>query len=154
MKSAALIFLAATLLACSSSTLAEPPVPAVPEFDGNSLTRALSVADQTGRNVFVEYSSPDCPFSRKMWQTTMVRPEVKELMKDVVYVRIRKNSNPGAFEARWGERNTPTFLVLKPDGSEVGPIVTGLVKTSDFERYVAWAKTGEGPEPAFRTGGS
>ena len=133
-----LITLLPLLVACASSGPGkEPRTPAVPEFDGNSLTRALIVADATHRNVLIEYSSESCPFSGKMSERTLTDPDVKDGLREVVYVQVRKGRNSRAFEARWGERKTPTYLVLRPDGSEAGSIVTGLISTKDFVRYVA-----------------
>lgn len=155
LRFAILFVVLAALVACSSSDVPEEPrTPAEPEFDGASLTRALSVAEATGRNVLVEYSSESCPFCQKMEKGALSDPEVKAGLGEVVYVRIRKGENSGAFEARWGERKTPTFLVLKPDGSEASSLVTGSVSTRDFRRFVSWAKLAEGPEPALKTGGS
>ncbi len=151
----ALITLLPLVASCASSgTGQEPRTAAVPEFDGNSLTRALSVADATHRNVLIEYSSEICPFSRKMARRALSDTGVKAGLAEVVYVQVRKGRNSRAFEARWGERKTPTYLVLRPDGSEAGSIVTGLISTRDFVRYVAWARTADGPEPALKTGGS
>ncbi len=150
-----LITLLPLVASCASSGPGkEPRTAAVPEFDGNSLTRALSVADATHRNVLIEYSSEICPFSRKMARRALSDTGVKAGLAEVVYVQVRKGRNSRAFEARWGERKTPTYLVLRPDGSEAGSIVTGLISTRDFVRYVAWARTADGPEPALKTGGS
>ena len=141
--------------ACSSTVREdEPRTPAEPEFDGPSITRALAVADATGRNVLIEYSSESCPFCRKMESGALSDPGVKAGLAEVVYVRVRKGQSSESFEARWGERATPTFLVLTPDGAEASSLVTGSVSTRDFTRFVAWAKTAEGPEPALNAGGS
>ena len=143
------------LLACSSASPDQNPhTPAVPEFDGDSITRALAVADATGRNVLIEYSSESCPSCQMMEERALSDPGVKAGLAEVVYVRVRKGENSESFEARWGERKTPTFLVLAPDGGEVSSLVTGSVGTRDFTRFVAWAKTAEGPEPILKTGGS
>ncbi len=152
---AALLGVLSLLATCSSAGPAdEPRTPAEPEFDGTSLTRALIVADATGRNVLIEYSSESCPFSRKMTERALSDPKVKAALADVVYVRVRKGENSEAFEARWGERKTPTFLVLSPSGAEASSLVTGSVRTKDFARFVVWAKTAKGAEPALKTGGS
>jgi thioredoxin-related protein len=151
----ALLGLLPLLLACASAAAVdEPRSPAEPEFDGHSLTRALAVAGATGRNVLIEYSSESCPFCRKMAAGALSDPVVKERLAEVVYVRVRRGENSESFEARWGERPTPTFLVLSPDGAEASSLITGSVGTRDFTRFVAWAKTAEGPEPALKTGGS
>jgi thioredoxin-related protein len=151
----AILGLFSLLAACSSAgSTDEPRTPAEPEFDGTSLTRALSVADATGRNVLVEYSSESCPFCQKMEKGALSDPKVKAGLAEVVYVRVRKGENSESYEARWGKRKTPTFFVLKPDGSEASSLVTGSVGTKDFTRFVAWAKTAEGPEPVLKKGGS
>jgi hypothetical protein len=89
-----------------------------------------------------------------MEKGALADPQVKAALAEVVYVKITKGEDSEAFEARWGESKTPTFLVLRPDGSEASSLIVGSVGTKDFRRFVAWAKTAEGPEPKLKTGGA
>ena len=141
--------------ACASSRTA-PRARAVaePELRGAELAAALSVARSTGRNVLVEYTDLDCGASRRMQTHALADPQVKAKLKSVVYVRMIKGESAAGFEQRFGEKGTPTFIVLRPDGTTPGSLVTGEIGTSDFLNYLAWARTTEGPEPDFTPGGT
>ena len=141
------------LSACASSRgHAVARAVAVPEINGQSLALALSVARATGRNVLVEYADDDCSASRDMQPPALSDPRVKAELKSVVYLRVVKGVNATDFEARFGERATPTIIVLRPDGTTPGSLVTGEIGTSDFLNYIAWARTTDGPEPDFTPG--
>jgi len=148
-----LLLLPLGLSACASSYgVSEAKAVAVPEISGHSLSLALSVARATGRNVLVEYADEDCSASRNMQHHALSDPRVKEQLKSVVYLRVMKGVNARDFEARFGQRATPTIIVLRPDGTTPGSLVTGEIGTSDFLNYLAWARTTDGPEPGFTAG--
>ena len=148
-----LLPLSLALSACAASrSVPVAKAVAVPEISGQGLALALSVARATGRNVLVEYADDDCSASRDMQHHALSDPRVKEQLKSVVYLRVVKGVNAGDFEARFGERATPTIIVLRPDGTTPGSLVTGEIGTSDFLNYLAWARTTEGPEPGFNAG--
>lgn len=150
-----LILLALVLAVVSCASNGRPPrarAVAIPELRGPELAMALSVAKSTGRNVLVEYTDEDCGADRRMQERTLTDPVVKERLKSVVYVRMIKGESAAEFEDRFGERGTPTFIVLKPDGTTPGSLVTGEIGTEDFRNYLAWARTARGPEPEFTPG--
>jgi thioredoxin-related protein len=121
----------------------------------SSIEKALAEAEKTGRNVVVEYYAASCNFCRQMDRKAYADPRVqKALGKDVVYVRLHQDKNAGEFEKRWGRKGTPTFVVLKPDGTQIGKSLTGIISASEFLKYLAWAKSGQGNQPEIKTGGS
>jgi len=77
----------------------------------------------------------------------------KALDDDVVYVRVEQGVAAGEFEKRWGVQPTPSVITLDPEGEPLGTMVNGQVGPADFLQYVAWARTGEGPQPAIGVGG-
>ncbi len=150
-------FILLTLLlgvsACASDrTTPRARAVAVPELRGPELAMALSVAKSTGRNVLVEYTDEDCRASLRMRERALADPEVIAKLKSVVYVRMIRGESAAGFEERFGERGTPTWIVLRPDGTTPGSLVTGEIGTEDFRNYLAWARTTEGPEPGFTRG--
>jgi thiol:disulfide interchange protein len=147
-----LLTLLLLLPACAGTPGPPARAVAVPEVRGQDLSAALSVARSTGRNVLVEYADEDCRASRHMESSTLAEPEVKAKLESVVYVRLIKGETAAEFERRFGERGTPTFVVLRPDGTTPGSLVTGEIAVSDFLAYLSWARTAQGPEPELTKG--
>ncbi|MBD3161786.1 MAG: hypothetical protein GF328_06740, partial [Candidatus Latescibacteria bacterium] len=85
------------------------------------LTRALALASRADRNVLVEYYSPSCTFCRRMEQDVFASEEVRAALREVVHVRMTKGKNATPFEMRWRNAGTPTFVVLRSDGRQLGP---------------------------------
>ncbi len=157
-----MIVLAAALTACSKSTsgngtapaggdaaAAAAPAgpPAAPEVRGGSLRDALAKGEATGRNVLVEYWSDTCPYCSQMERGALSDERVKQALPGVVYVRLTKDKDGESFVKRFGAQPTPSYVVMKPDGSALGSIVSGVVAADAFAAYVTWAKTGEGTPP-------
>ena len=152
-QSLVLLTLLLAVSACASTaTSPRARAVAIPELRGPELAMALSVARSTGRNVLVEYTDEGCSADRRMQERTLTDPEVKDRLKSVVYVRLIKGESAAGFEERFGERGTPTFIVMRPDGTTPGSLVTGEIGTEDFRNYLAWARTARGPEPEFTPG--
>ena len=127
---------------------------AVKPIEGKSLTEALALAEAASKNLLVEYWDESCPWCEKMDDQTLGDPAVQKALGKVLYVRLEKGGTGEAFAARWGESGTPSYVVMKPDGSVPGNVLTGLVAKQDFLTYLAWAETTTGPEPSPTTGGS
>jgi hypothetical protein len=142
------------LLACSATGGGAATSAAVPDVREGGLEEAIALARLTDRNILVAYTSRNCSAYRKMEHRALSDARVKSGLKSVVYVRLVKGQNAALFEERYGERDTPTFLVLDSEGRPAGNLVTGGIATTDFVRYVAWAKTIVGPEPEFASGGT
>jgi thiol:disulfide interchange protein len=81
-------------------------------------------------------------------------PEVGEAIGSVVYLRLRQDENGKPFEDRWGRAGTPSFVVLRPDGSVAGKMLTGFIDVGDFLVFLDWAATLESDQPEIKTGGS
>jgi thiol:disulfide interchange protein len=126
----------------------ESTVPAV------DMEKVLAEAGESGRNVLVEYYSKSCSFCRQMDRETYSDGDVKKALEGVVYVRLHQKKNADWFEARWGKQGTPTFVVLKPDGTQIGKSLTGIIDVANFLTFLDWAKSGEGDQPEIKTGGS
>ena len=130
----------------------EPREPvAAPPVD---MTQVLADAAADGRNVLIEYTSESCNFCEQMDSETHTDVGVKAALEGVVYVRLHQDRNAEWFESRWDGMGTPTFVVLKPDGTQIGKSLTGVIKAPDFVRFVDWAKSGDGEPPAIKPGGS
>jgi thiol:disulfide interchange protein len=121
--------------------------------DAGSLEEALSLAKRTDRPVLVEYASETCPYCRQMEAQVLSTPEVKKALEQVVFFRAVKGKTADAFEKAWGTPPTPSYAVLRPDGSAMGTLTSGVIAKSDFLSYIDWAVSGRGPMPTFRTGG-
>ena len=130
-----------------------PAGPAPSVVTETSLDRALEKAKETGRNVLVVYASETCPYSRQMDSQTFADASVKAAMADFVVLRFEQGENSTEFENRWGRQPTPTVVTLDADGAPRGTMLNGVVAKADFLAYVAWAKTGEGAQPATKVGG-
>lgn len=118
------------------------------------MTKALAIASNADRNVLVEYYSGSCRFCRRMENDVFTSGAVQKALRDVVYVRMTKGVDADAFEMRWRNAKTPSFVVLRPDGRQLGPMVAGALKEGAFLKYVAWAKEGKGALPAMKRGGT
>jgi len=123
--------------------------------ESGEIAKALAEAKASGRNVVIEYYAASCKFCRQMDRRAYADDRVKEALKGVVYLRLHQGKNAGDFEKRWGRRKgTPTFVVLKPDGTQIGSSLTGIIAAADFLKYLKWAETGDGNQPEIKTGGS
>jgi thioredoxin-related protein len=118
-----------------------------------SLAAAREKAKSAGRNILVVYGSESCPWSRQMDEGTLADDDVRAMLRSFVYLRIQQGKNAEEFEKAWGKQPTPTVVTLDADGKPIGKMVNGVVKKADFLAYASWAKTGNGPQPGFATGG-
>jgi thioredoxin-related protein len=120
-----------------------------------SLSEAMEVARKEGKNILVEYTDAKCPYCRQMNSQTLALTDVKaSIAENVVWVRYDVQEDASEFESKWGKMPTPTFVVLNSAGEKLGAPISGVVSAAAFKSYVSWAKTGEGPVPSFKTGGS
>lgn len=145
------LFLLGILALAPACAAPRPSATATPE---PGLDDALARAGRSGRNVMVLYESDSCSWCAKMEREVFSLPEVGRALEGVEFVRVRREGDPAAFEARWGKPGTPSFVVLRPDGSQAGDLVAGAMGSDDFLAYVAWAERAEGPAPALRLFGS
>ena len=96
--------LLATLIAASSSLLAEPkPGDPAPDFSLTDLHgQKHSLADYKGKYVVLEWNNPDCPFVRKHYDSgNMPKLQQEEREKGVVWLTINSaaDGRQGAYPA-------------------------------------------------------
>jgi Thioredoxin-like len=124
------------VVACSTGGgSADPIAPAVAE------------AAATGKTVLVMYSSETCGCCQRMDEETFVDAEVKAGMENVIFVRVTKGKDAGAFESKWADAGTPSFVVLGADGEAKGMPLRGPFDAGEFLFLLDWMVDGEGPQP-------
>ena len=124
------------------------------EAGPDRLAEALVKAKEEGKNLLVEYYDRTCNFCTQMDKEVYPDDFVQELLGYVVYLRLERGRDGKPFEARWPKKATPTFVVLKPDGTQVGEAVTGFLDVEGFTEFVDWAANAEGDMPGVKPGGS
>jgi len=120
------------------------------------LAEALAKAKAEGKNVLVEYYAASCEFCTQMDDEVYSDEFVKDALDQVLFLRVHQDTPGGdAFEAHWGRAGTPSFVVLAPDGVQVGRMLTGFIEAMDLVELADWAaKPAEQKMPRIRTGKS
>ena len=80
------------------------------------LAGALRQAGQEQRGVLLYFSSPHCPPCRAMGREVFARPEVVQVVGDLIPVRLTGEAQP-ELRRKFAVYGYPTFLVLRPDGT-------------------------------------
>ena len=134
----ALLCLIALASACSveaTTTTATDPMAA-----------GIAQAAETGKNVLVLYTKEGCACSAIM-DETLLDPEVKEALGNVVFVRVTKDKDAETFESRFADAEAPSFVVLGADGKAKCDVLTGPFEAGEFLFFLDWVVTPEGPQP-------
>jgi len=135
----ALLPLIVLVIACS----AEAPAGTVADPIAASLTGAA----EAGKNVLVMYSSETCGCCKRMDEEALADPEVKAALAKMVFVRVTKGKDAEAFESRWADAGTPSFVVLGADGVAKGEPLRGPFGAGEFLFLLDWVVEGDGPQP-------
>jgi len=102
------------------------------------LDRALRDATEQNRLVLVEFWSLFSRPCAQMDSEVFSDPAVQEVMKDMICVRLDRVLH-GKLAKQRQVTTTPTFLILRPDGSEIGSAV-GPMTARQFRRFLLRAK--------------
>jgi tetratricopeptide (TPR) repeat protein len=115
-----------------------------------SFDEALARAKETGKHLFVEFSTDWCTWCRKLDAETFSDPAVGKLMQGFVNLRVDAEKGEGPDLARrFAVRGFPTLVVVGPDGLEVDRIV-GYVPAEVFQDELRRIQSGEGTLAALR----
>ena len=116
-------FLGAVLgaMICSATAYAIEPGDAAPAFTVKNVKgEEVSLADQKGKVVVLEWNNPDCPYVKKHYGSGNL-PKLQETYtaKDVVWITV--NSNAGVTASDLAARSTKegskaSQVVVDPDG--------------------------------------
>ncbi|MBI3948604.1 MAG: thioredoxin family protein [Armatimonadetes bacterium] len=85
---------------------------------GSSVKDALTEAARDGRLVMIGFSDEDCTWCDRMDGETLASPEVIEMAKRFVPVRIEVDKTPEAAR-EYGIEGVPSFVFLEAPGDEV-----------------------------------
>ena len=107
----ALLLAVAALYAYTSRRAPEGVIPWERDLAG-----ALRQAGQEQRGVLLYFSSPHCPPCRAMGREVFTRPEVVQVVGDLIPVRLTGEAQP-ELRRKFAVYGYPTFLVLRPDGT-------------------------------------
>jgi len=88
--------------------------------------------------IFLEFSSANCGYCKKMEMTTFADPRVKEKLAEYVTVFVDADRNPGLRE-QYRVPGFPAHLVLKPDRTVVN-LGAGLMSSDEFLRWLEDAR--------------
>ncbi len=100
--------------------------------------RAARTAAEQDRLLLVEFSSLACRHCAKMDAEVFTDPNVLEAMEDLICVRLDSVLNSKLASER-GVVATPTFFVLRPDGSEITS-TAGAMSAREFILFLARAR--------------
>ncbi len=84
----------------------------------DSFDRALKVACQENKPVFIDWTTPWCGWCKKLERDTFSKPEIIELAQKFVCVRL-DGDREEELVRKFRVRGYPTGLFLAPDGTEL-----------------------------------
>ena len=110
------------------------------------MAAGVAQAAEAGKNVLVLYTKEGCACSAIM-DETLLDPEVKEALGNVVFVRVTKDKDAEEFESRYADAEAPSFVVLGADGKAKCDVLAGPFEAGEFLFFLDWVATPEGPQP-------
>ncbi|NQU67936.1 MAG: thioredoxin family protein [Candidatus Marinimicrobia bacterium] len=89
------------------------------QFYNGSWNKALALAKQENKPVFLDISASWCGYCKKMKANVFVDPEIAKFY-DLTFINIAVDGEKGEgieLAKKYGVRGYPTFVFLNPDGS-------------------------------------
>jgi thiol-disulfide isomerase/thioredoxin len=122
------LLLALSLLFAFSAADAASDKPATPTLDA-----ALKTAVERQAPVLVDFHAPWCYSCYFMAKHVLVGPEWEKIEQKTVVVELDADSPEGAYwEHLWGVKALPSYVILKPDGAELGRILAEQTQPQFF----------------------
>lgn len=122
------ILLALSLLLVFSTADAAPGKPDTPTLDA-----ALKTAAERRAPVLVDFHAPWCYSCYFMAKHVLVGPEWEKIEHRTVVVELDADSPEGAYwKTLWGVKALPSYVILKPDGAELGRILAEQTQPQFF----------------------
>ncbi|WP_428309672.1 thioredoxin family protein [Hydrocarboniphaga sp.] len=113
------ILFALSLLFAFSAADAAADKPDTPTIDA-----ALKTAVERRAPVLVDFHAPWCYSCYFMAKHVLVGPEWEKIEHKTVVVELDADSPEGAYwKTLWGVKALPSYVILKPDGAELGRIL-------------------------------
>ncbi len=105
---------------------------------------AIAKAKEEGKNVFLDFTGMNCTNCKKMDGDMLPRPAVKEALNKMVKVKLYtdKRNNPESERYKkmeidvYGTVALPTYIIITPDGKELGRI-SYTDSESEFLNFLA-----------------
>jgi thiol:disulfide interchange protein DsbD len=111
----------------------------------SSYEEGLKIAQETGKNVFIDFTGFTCTNCRWMESNIFPKQEVASLMNSMVKVQLftdRRNepyiSNRRLQQERFGSIEMPLYVILKPDGS----VISTKAFTRNVQEFTEFLKKG------------
>jgi thiol-disulfide isomerase/thioredoxin len=156
MKPRALVLSAAAFaLAFAASARADDVAPVAPaagvQFEPGtpSFADVLAKSKESGKPVFIDFTTEWCGWCRKLEADTYSQASVGEAMKAFVNVMVDAEKGEGpAIAKRYGVTGFPTLVIVDAEGGEIDRI-SGYRPPEPFLKEIARIRSGEGTLPAL-----
>ncbi len=115
---------------------------------GEDFKEALTVAKESGKPVFINFTGYTCTNCRDMEQNMFPRPEVRQELEEMVLVELFTDgkesvhkSNQQLQQALTGSVTLPVYVVVKPSGEVVSQFPGSTDNAEEFIKFIQEGKS-------------
>lgn len=103
--------------------------------DEDKYNQAIQEANKKNKLIFLYFSTPTCSWCNKMKNETLNNNEVKNALKNYIFIEINADQNPKLVK-KYSVRAFPTYFIINKEEKQTKSSM-GYKNTSDF---LSWIK--------------